>query len=295
MGKNVIIIVTLVVILMTFSFLLILVLGLLLPSAEGIAVLPDRDRYIQVIDCKLRYRTTDLDKPPIVMLHGFGGNLSDWEKIAGRVKCAKTVSLDLVGFGLSEKPSMDYGIETQRHYLLAFLDAMNIEKAVLVGTSMGASIALWTAAKSPERVAGLVVFAPSAYPDSMRHAWPGDIFYKPGFPNRMLRAIVGMKIFRALFPKSLGLQAIDITASYNHEFVDLLSSIQQPVLLIWSRGDKRVPFPYSERYKELLRNVVFIEAPKNLGHRAASNPTPEIHDGICTLVAKARFNTAPQH
>lgn len=295
MGKNVIIIVTLVGILISFSFLLILLLGLMLPSVDKITVSPDRDRYIEVIGCKLRYRTTDLDKPPIVMLHGFGGNLSDWEIIAEKVKCAKTVSLDLVGFGLSEKPPMDYSIETQRNYLLAFLDAMNIEKAVLVGSSMGASIALWTAAKSPERVAGLVVFAPSAYPDSMRHAWPGDIFYKPGFPNRILRAIVGMQIFRTLFPKSLGLQAIDITASYNHEFVNLLSAIQQPVLLIWSHGDKRVPFTYSEQYKKLLRNVEFIEAPKKLGHRAASNPTPEIQDGICTLVAKARFDTAQQH
>jgi pimeloyl-ACP methyl ester carboxylesterase len=272
------------------SFLvIILTLGAKLPSVGQIATSSEHDRYIEVDGYKLRYRINDIEKPPIVMLHGFGGNLSEWDKLAGMVTCAKAISLDLIGFGLSEKPLIDYNLETQRKHLLGFLDAMDIPKAVLVGSSMGSSIALYTAARSPERVAGLVVFAPSAYPGSMRHAWPGDIFYKPGFPNRMLRAIVGMKLFRVLFPMSLGRQAMDITASYNHAFANLLPSIHQPVLLVWSRGDTRVPFTYSERYKELLQNVRFIEAPQNTGHGAASNPTPEILDGLCELVAKARF------
>ena len=202
------------------SFLCILALGVVMPSVKQITSSPEQDRYAHVDGYRLRYRTTNLAKPPIVMLHGFANDLSTWEKLSSTITCANAISLDLIGFGLSDKPAINYNFESHRKYLLAFLDALHIQKTVLVGTSMGASIALYTAAKSPERVAGVVAFAPSGYPDSMRHAWPADYFYKPGAANRILRAIVGTKLFRALFPNSLGIQALDVANTYNVEYVN---------------------------------------------------------------------------
>ena len=221
------------------------------------------------------------------MLHGFGGNLAEWEPIARGMEFGKVISLDLVGFGLSGRPPIKYDLENQRKYLLEFMEKLNIRKAVLVGSSMGASIALWTASRSPERVAGLVLFAPSAFPGSMRHRWPGDWIYRPNALNRAVRVVVGTSLYDVLFPKSLACQALDITASYDDSFARGLQGIRSPLLLVWSRGDERVPFSYNRRYRELLPQAKFIEADPRVGHAAAGHPTPEILEGIREIASRA--------
>jgi len=259
-------------------------LGFLAPANRTI-VHEDTDQFIEVEGTRIRYRMVDHTGPAVIMLHGFGGDLLDWGPLMQKIDCAKVISLDLVGFGGSDKPALTYDLETQQKYLVAFMDRMNIRKAVLVGTSMGASIALWTASRSPERVAGLVVFAPSAYPGSMRHRWPGDWFYRPNLLNSFARYLASMKLFEMIFPNSLGRQALDVTASYDGRFLEALSKVHQPLLLVWSRGDQRVPYSYSERYRELLPQAQFIEAPEKAGHEAAGHPTPEIVEGMCRLIA----------
>jgi pimeloyl-ACP methyl ester carboxylesterase len=266
-------------------FAAVIALGAVLPSVGDVRR-DEADRYILVRGSKIRYRAMDSAGPPVVMLHGFGGNLSEWEPLMEKLRGVRALALDLIGFGLSDKPPICYDLETQREYLLSFMDAMGIPKAVLVGSSMGSSVALWAAAKSPERVAGVIAFAPSAYPGSMRHAWPGDIFYRPGPFNRIVRTISGTALYGAFFPQSLGRQAMDVTASYNSAFTESLPGVRQPVLLIWSRGDTRVPFVYSDRYRELLPNAVFIEARPESGHDAAGDPTPEILDGIRDIIIR---------
>ncbi len=260
-------------------FAAVIALGAVLPSVGDVRR-DETDRYILVRGSKIRYRATEGASLSVIMLHGFGGNLSEWDHLMEKLPGVRAFALDLIGFGLSEKPSLRYDLETQREYLLSFMDAMGIPKAVLAGSSMGSSIALWTAAKSPDRVIGVVAFAPSAYPGSMRHAWPGDIIYRPGPFNRIVRTISGTALYSALFPQSLGRQAMDVTASYTSAFTESLAGVKQPVLLIWSRGDTRVPFAYSDRYRELLPNAAFIEARPESGHDAAGDPTPEILDGI---------------
>jgi pimeloyl-ACP methyl ester carboxylesterase len=261
--------------------------GLLLPKNRS-TVRGEQDRFLDVSGSRIRYRMVEHQGPTLIMLHGFGGDLSGWEPLIGRLACARMISLDLIGFGLSDRPAITYDLDNQRKYLIAFMDRMNIANAILLGTSMGASVALWTAARSPERVGGLVLFAPSAYPGSMRHRWPGDLIYRPGVLNRAMRAVAGSPLYDFLFPRSLGRQALDVTASYTGTFTAGLNAVHQPLLLVWSRGDQRVPFSYSGRYRELLSQAQFIEAPLDAGHYAAQHPNREIADGICNIVAQAR-------
>jgi pimeloyl-ACP methyl ester carboxylesterase len=265
-----------------------LVPGLLLPKDQP-TVSGEQDHFLDVLGSRIHFRMVDHQGPTLIMLHGFGGNLSGWDPLTGRIDCASMISLDLIGFGLSDRPAITYDLDTQRKYLIAFMDRMNITKAVLVGSSMGASLAIWTAACSPERVAGLVLFAPSAYPGSIRHRWPGELIYRPGVLNSAMRAVAGSRLFDLLFPWSLGRQALDVTASYTGAFTAGLNAVHQPLLLIWSRGDQRVPFSYSGRYRELLPQAQFIEAPREAGHSAYGHPTREIVEGICNIAAQARY------
>jgi pimeloyl-ACP methyl ester carboxylesterase len=88
---------------------------------------------------------------PIVLLHGLASNARIWELVAPHLVLAGLVPLapDLRGHGLTDKPDGDYGFETYRRDLLAFLDASQVERPIIVGHSWGAMVALDFAAQFP--------------------------------------------------------------------------------------------------------------------------------------------------
>ncbi len=227
------------------------------------------DRYVRLFDRQIRYRIADHGGPAVILLHPFGGNLDMWEPIVRHLTYGRIISLDLIGFGLSDRHGTDFTLETQRRYLLAFMDALHVDSAMLVGSSMGASLAAWTAARSPERVDSVVLFAPSGYPGSMHARWPGAWFYRPGFLNWLADRIVSTWMFERMFPRSLARQTLEATSSYGPEFADALGKIAQPVVLVWSTGDQRVPFRYSHVYRKTIPQASFIAAPAEAGHGAA--------------------------
>ena len=69
-------------------------------------------------------------------------------------------------------------------------------------------------------------------------------------------------------------QGVSVTRSYNNEFAAALRKIHQPTLLIWSKGDKTVPFSYSLTYIEMIQDVDFFEVPPSVGH-AVTRKYPE--------------------
>jgi pimeloyl-ACP methyl ester carboxylesterase len=244
------------------------------------------DRFMVIKGSRIRYSSNDQPGPILIMLHGFGGDHTVWDNLSGNLPSAGIYSLDLLGFGLSEAPAVRYDLTTQSEYVIEFMDRLKIGKAVFVGASMGASIALWIAAHFPERVSGVIAFAPSGIKGSMRHSWPGNFLYRPNIINKMFRFMLAASIYKMLFPRSLALQALNSTAAYDDSFADSLPSITQPVLLIWSREDRRVPFPTNVRYRELIPQAEFLEAPEGAGHSAYIDPTAEITEAIRRFVEK---------
>lgn len=105
--------------------------------------------------------------PAIVMIHGFGGQTFSFryqiEEFSSDHRC---VAIDLKGFGYSGRPAGgDYSLEEQARLVLGAMDHLGIEKAVLIGHSMGGEVVARAAAMAPERVEKLVlVAAPTGYP-----------------------------------------------------------------------------------------------------------------------------------
>jgi len=98
--------------------------------------------------------------PALVLVHGFGGSTFGWRAVMSPIAARgwHVIALDLPGFGLSAKSwSADYGHEAQARYVLAAMDQLGVERAVIVGHSMGGNVAAWIAALAPARVAGLAL------------------------------------------------------------------------------------------------------------------------------------------
>ena len=104
---------------------------------------------------------------PVIVIHGFGGSMWQWEH--QQVPLSREFRLltpDLIGSGLSAKPDIEYRPDEMLDYFVAFMDALNIQQAALVGNSMGAGLAIGMALEHPDRVSKLVLI--DGFPANVR-------------------------------------------------------------------------------------------------------------------------------
>ena len=103
------------------------------------------------------------DAPPVVLLHGFLGSGADWAPVAPPLADAfRLVAPDLPGHGLAVGlPDGAYTMDGAADALVAALDRAGVDRALVVGYSMGGRLALHLALRHPEHVARLVLLGGS--------------------------------------------------------------------------------------------------------------------------------------
>ena len=118
------------------------------------------DRFVEVDGVRVRYRMKGAGTP-LVMLHGFASSLVTWRKnFDDLARDHQVIALDLKGWGLSDKPKdSDYSLAAQADLVRGVLRALNIERAIIVGHSMGGATAMHFAVRHPAATRGLVLVA----------------------------------------------------------------------------------------------------------------------------------------
>lgn len=106
----------------------------------------------------IRYFTAGEDGLPLVLLHGNAASAIDWSWVLPKLANQYRVyAPDFPGFGDSSKPNLNYSLDFLTQFVGDFLNALNIEKAVLAGNSLGGIVALRFALSNSDRVASLVL------------------------------------------------------------------------------------------------------------------------------------------
>jgi pimeloyl-ACP methyl ester carboxylesterase len=133
----------------------LIVSAVLVAPAQPRAAAAGKD--VTVLGFKLHYLEAGRGAP-VVLLHGLGGDGSRWgPNIEPLSKDFHVFALDQIGFGESDKPLANYHTGMLADFLVGFLKAVGVPRASLVGNSMGASVALYTAVHFPERVDRIVL------------------------------------------------------------------------------------------------------------------------------------------
>lgn len=97
-------------------------------------------------------------RPPLLLIHGFGASTDHWRKNLAELQADFEVwAIDLLGFGRSAKPDLQYGGNLWRDQLHDFITQVISEPAVLAGNSLGGYAALCVAAQYPSSAAGLIL------------------------------------------------------------------------------------------------------------------------------------------
>ena len=123
--------------------------------------------YLELEGNWIRYRVTG-GGAPVVLVHGWLTSGKIWEQLAGRLAQRFTVyTLDLAGFGDSDKPISGYGIRHGSRLLYAFCAHFGLTRTAVVGHDVGGVIAVKLAADHPDVVGRLVLVATPAKEDQI--------------------------------------------------------------------------------------------------------------------------------
>lgn len=133
------------------------------PGRDATELAPADGRFITVNGVRTFIREAGpRDGTPVVLVHGFGGLTYTWRDTLPALAAAgyRALALDLKGFGLSDKSfTQDYSHAAQADFVMDVMTAVGMERAVLVGHSMGGSVIAHAALRRPERVMALVFVA----------------------------------------------------------------------------------------------------------------------------------------
>ena len=244
---------------------LVVALGIGFPN-DPVVVAGPNDKIAQVLGSHVRYREVPGTGVPLLFLPGNGRQIEDWDQVMAGFPGRHMYAMDLIGYAGSGRPEVSYTLECHAQYVAAFMDALKIDQAVVIGHSVGGPVAAWVGAKWPERVRGVVIVAPPGVPGSLYYPFPKSLFCHPGFFNRLAMRVVQTKFYRKIFPLSRADKFLGVTGSFNEEYVDVLGLIKQPTLLLWSPGDIRCDIAYAPVYQRQIKDLEFISTSRESEH-----------------------------
>ncbi len=224
-----------------------------------------QENFITVDGNRIRYLESGDSGDPLVMLHGLGASAERWVRvIPAFADSYRVVVPDMVGFGLSDKPAVDYTPEFFSGFLAGFLAALGIGSSHVVGSSLGGEIAANFASTSPGSVRGLVLVSPAGV---MRHSTPAlDAYIMAAmYPNehnagkafeimegsgrRADREIVGRFVRMMRMPNSKLAFMSALLGLKNHTLLpERLGHIKAPTLVVWGSDDPVIPIRYADAF-----------------------------------------------
>jgi pimeloyl-ACP methyl ester carboxylesterase len=118
----------------------------------------------------------DRDGVPVLMLHGYSDSCRSFEPILPHLPAGvRAIAVTQRGHGDASRPESGYGIRGLAADAIAVLDAIGLERAILLGHSLGSHVALRAALDAPERVAGLVLAGAYTTPSDVLYEFLGEV------------------------------------------------------------------------------------------------------------------------
>ena len=153
--------------------------------------------YVEVCGARVRYHETGpSDGPPVVLLHGIGRSLQDWELQHTRLPPThRIISLDMPGFGLSQRLAAVTSLESLSGAVRATLSTLGVTDSVhLMGNSLGGAVAMRMTVDDPGRVRTLTLVNSAGFGRTVTAAL--RVLALPGLGRPMLRRMADPRIAR---------------------------------------------------------------------------------------------------
>lgn len=302
---------------------LLLVLLLLVVGGVAASWAPDREvetlkarwapapsTFIEVLGMQAHVRDEGPrdDPQPIVLLHGTSASLHTWDGWTDALKGQRRViRMDLPGFGLTgPMPDGNYRLTRYVEFVVALMDKLGVQKAVLAGNSFGGNLAWKVAADHPARVGRLVLVDSAGYPYDAKSVPIGFKLaqvpaLRPVMANILPRSMIDSSV-RNVYgdPSKVTPELVDryfeltlragnrqalgerFRQSPGGQHAEQITQVKQPTLIIWGGQDRLIPPDNADKFQRDIagsRLVVFDA----LGH------VPHEEDPATTVAAVKAF------
>jgi pimeloyl-ACP methyl ester carboxylesterase len=249
--------------------------------------------------------TNNAGRRHVLFIHGLGSSADRWLDIPDALSLSglHPVALDLPGFGLSDKPEMDYTIARLVEVVADFIRATKMQGASVVGHSLGGYVAAQLAAEHGDLVDRLVLVDTSGMLDGptplLRQYLDAAMSPENGAvravfeqlvadPIRIPEALVGGFIYRMQQAGAKHAFKSAFDNSVNTRIgVDQLKRIRAPALVIWGRQDRLIPLEYFRAFQESISGskVVIVE---DAGHAPFAEKPAVTYELLRRFLAEKR-------
>ena len=272
---------------------------------------PKPGRYVRAADIELFVQEEgQAGAPAVVFIHGTGAWSETWRPAMKAVAAEgfRAIAIDLPPFGYSSRPATQrYDRPDQAQRIIAALDTLKLDTAILVGHSFGAGATVEAALMSPKRLRALILVdaalglqATAAEADPgvlvrallgakpLRDSLVAGFLTNPGFTKRLVQSFVAdpAKVSderAAVYQQPLYVKGttsavgawlptllLPVTGAQSN-VVSSYESLTMPVYLIWGALDSITPLAQAEHIKQIVPKAE-LSIMKNVGH------IPQIED-----------------
>lgn len=231
---------------------------------------------------------TDPAQPAIVLIHSGGWSGIEYNKVKKYLNVSNTIyTVDMPGFGRSSKPQVRYTTDYLANYISEFVKQLPEEKIILVGASVGGTIALQVASEQSDKVSGLVLIDPFGFGSEINQLalWsqipilsefafhPNKIIFDYILNNGILSAeSLDNETRTQLFKESrlskasrskLAILRNTITTtgvepSVLQQVDEAAQNVDQPMLLLWGDSDSYSPISQHQHALELMPQAKYV-------------------------------------
>jgi pimeloyl-ACP methyl ester carboxylesterase len=228
-------------------------------------------KQVEIYGQKIHYLEAGSSGPTLILLHGLGGDATNWALTIPALASKYHVYVpDQIGFGKSDKPIINYRVATLVEFLDQFYQKLGIEKATLVGNSLGGWTAAAFAIAYPQKVERLVLVCAAGY-TAKRYGGQelSKEIYSALNPSttadmkRLFEAIIYDKAlltdafiaqaFTAKLKRGDGytINAFIDSILRGEDFIDdKVKAIKAPTLVLWGRADRLTPPAMAEAFAQ---------------------------------------------
>jgi pimeloyl-ACP methyl ester carboxylesterase len=278
-----------------------------------------RDEWIEVDGLRIHCLMAGQTDAPVLLLHGGGYDsalLSYKSSIGPISQYHRVFAPDWPGYGESDKPKVGYSTEYYVDFLGQLMDALGLEKANLVGISMGGAISLGFSLQSPQRVDKLVLVDSHGLGREVPGRVMAYVMVRLPLLNKLVWAMLGRsrrmmkwslqtvfhdpqavtstlvdEVFQVAKEPGVGeawrsWQRNEIGWSGLHtNFVDRLHTLAVPTLILHGAEDKYVPVSWAQRAHTLIKDSELHIFPE-CGHWLSREKPGEFNRAVLKFLAR---------
>ncbi len=221
-------------------------------------------KQVEIFGQKINYLEVG-SGPNVILLHGLGDDLSVWEQtVPALASMYRVWAIDQIGFGGSDKPFINYRVSVLVEFLNAFCKKLGVEKATLVGNSLGGWVAAAFASAHPDKVEKLVLVGAAGYWPKQELSREQLMKLSASSPAAYRETLKWMLHDETILTDDFVEQAYAAQLKRNDgytikEFIESvlrgedrldgkMNRIKAPTLVVWGREDEATPLAIGEAF-----------------------------------------------